>query len=79
MSIYSARAEAMGKDIWSAPPEIKVQAEVTLLGQHKSISIYDSPDEKTLFKYIVPLLQLYTSIKITPAATTEEHVKMLQK
>ena len=57
------------------PKEIKLLAEGVLFGQHKSIVIVDSPDEKTIFKWMAPFLQIAT-YKTMPATSYEESVKI---
>ena len=58
------------------PPELKVISEVTLFGQHRGIMIFDSPDEKTVFKSLVPYLQVMT-LKVMPALTIDDSVKLV--
>jgi hypothetical protein len=48
------------------PKEINFLAQATLFGQHKLVSIVDAPDEKTIFKWMVPFLQIMT-FKAVPA------------
>ena len=57
------------------PKEIKILAEAVLFGQHKNVSIYDAPDEKTLFKWFVPFLQLLT-FKVIPALKPEDAMNL---
>jgi hypothetical protein len=58
------------------PSAIKVIAELSLFGQHKGIFIYDSPDEKTLFKALTNYLQIST-MEITPAVTPEDSIDIV--
>jgi hypothetical protein len=58
------------------PQEITLLAEGVLFGQHKSILIVDSPDEKTLFKWMAPFVQI-ANFKTMPATSYEEAVKIV--
>ena len=59
------------------PPEIKVLAEATMFGQHRAVQICDSPDEKTLFKALIPYLEI-TTMKIMPAMTPDDTIKLVK-
>jgi hypothetical protein len=58
-------------------PEIKVIAETTIFGQHRTVAIYDAPDEETMFKSLVPYLEI-TTTKIMPAMTPEDTMKLVK-
>ncbi len=58
------------------PKEIKLLAEGVLFGQHKSILIVDAPDEKTVFKWMVPFLQ-FAHYETWPATSYEDAVKIV--
>jgi hypothetical protein len=57
------------------PKEIKILGEAVLFGQHKNVSIFDAPDEKTLFTWFVPFLQLIT-FKVIPALKPEDAMNL---
>jgi hypothetical protein len=58
------------------PKEITFHVEGVLFGQHKSILIMDSPDEKTLFKWYVPFVRFCT-FKTIAAANYEDAIKIV--
>ena len=57
------------------PKELKILAEAQLFGQHKTVAIVDAPDEKTIFKWMVPFIKIM-NFKAIPAVSNEESMKI---